>query len=343
MGVYLLGLSRQNIALPEPALMLIIFTLTVVQAFVMVAGAVVISSQATSVRAANLLASFIVIPIALLIQVESAVMFWGNFTILWLLVLALVVMTVLLLRVGMAHFQREELLGREIDVLNVRWGWRVFWQAFLGGARSPRDWYLRVVPRTIRRLRRPSFVVLILIFLAVGLGATQLGRYPVPAQLQDMSNISRNLESLKSDFPLFSFSPVLAIWWQNVRALAVALVVGLLTFGVLGLLPAMATFGILGYILAVVESNGIPIGLYFAGFILPHGIVEIPAVVLASAAVLQMGAILATPTPGKTISEVLLTCLADWFKVMLGAVIPLLLFSAAIEAWLTPLIASALL
>ena len=87
----------------------------------MVSGAVVVSSQATSVRAANLLASFIIIPSAFLIQGEAVMMFWGTNSTLWWAVVGLVVLSILLVRVGLAHFRREELLGREIDVLNIRW------------------------------------------------------------------------------------------------------------------------------------------------------------------------------------------------------------------------------
>ena len=75
------------------------------------------------------------------------------------------------------------------------------------------------------------------------------------------------------------------------------------------------------------------------GLLLPHGILEIPAAILATAAVLEAGAILATPTPNKTIGEVWLATLADWAKVMVGVVIPLLVVAAAIEVWITPRIA----
>ena len=102
--------------------MILIVLLTTVQAIVMVAGAVVVSSQATSVRAANLLASFIIIPMALLIQGESIIMFWGEISTLWWVVAGLLALTVLFVRVGLAHFQREELLGKEIDVLNFKVG-----------------------------------------------------------------------------------------------------------------------------------------------------------------------------------------------------------------------------
>jgi uncharacterized membrane protein SpoIIM required for sporulation/ABC-type transport system involved in multi-copper enzyme maturation permease subunit len=339
MGVYVIGIKLQGLQLPEPGLLILIVALTIVQALVMVSGAVVVSSQATSVRAANLLASFIVIPVALLIQVESVAMFWGNYSTLWLLVFGLVVLVALLVRVGLAHFQREELLGREIDVLNVRWGWKVFKKAFLNDARSIVDWYVHTLPATIRKLGHPCLLMVLVILISVWLGSSQVRLFTGSLEKNNPIQMDANLRSLISTWPLFTFPPVLAIWWQNVRSMLISIVLGVFSFGVLGVMPAIATFGILGFLLSVIAQNGISIWVYLLGFILPHGLLEIPAVILAGAAVLQMGAILATPTPGRTIGEVWLESLADWCKVMVGAVIPLLFVAAAIEVWVTPRIA----
>jgi len=158
MGVYTAGLLIQHIQLPEPDQLLLIVLMTIIQALVMVSGAVVVSTQATSVRAANLLASFIIIPMALLIQAESVIMFWGDYRLLWLVTLGLLALTFLLVRVGLAHFQREELLGREIDVLNIKWGWRVFKQAFTGNAPSIKSWYIRTVPAALTNLKKPILI-----------------------------------------------------------------------------------------------------------------------------------------------------------------------------------------
>jgi hypothetical protein len=75
-------------------------------------------------------------------------MFWGNYATLWWVVIGLAVFSALLIRVGLAHFQREELLGREIDVLNLRWAWRIFRSQFTGNAATLREWYRRVIPST---------------------------------------------------------------------------------------------------------------------------------------------------------------------------------------------------
>ena len=117
--------------------LLLIILLTAVQALVMVSGAVVISTQTTSVRAANLLASFIIIPVALLIQVESVMMLYADYRVLWWAVLALVILAVLLIRMGITHLNREELLGHEIDTLNFSWMWNVFRHQFIGNAGHP--------------------------------------------------------------------------------------------------------------------------------------------------------------------------------------------------------------
>ena len=65
--------------------------------------------------------------------------------------------------------------------------------------------------------------------------------------------------------------------------------------------------------------------------------------ILATAAVFQFGILIATSNTEKTIGEVAITALADWAKIMVGLVMPLLLIGAAIEAWVTPQIALLLL
>jgi uncharacterized membrane protein SpoIIM required for sporulation/ABC-type transport system involved in multi-copper enzyme maturation permease subunit len=343
MGVYILGLLTQHITLPGADVMALIILLTLVQAVVMVAGAVVVSSQATSIRAANLLASFIIIPMALLIQGESVIMFWGDYHTLWWVVLGLITLTILLARVGLAHFQREELLGREIDVLNLKWGWRVFWRSFSGGEHSIRAWYGKAVPSAIRALGRPSLVIAGLALIAVLVGFFVAGQLSqsgaLPQQWQNIENPRDRISGLVEAWPLFSGGPVVTIWWQNIRALLLGMILGVFSLGILGVLPIFATMAVMGGLMNILGHAGVPILMYLCGLILPHGILEIPAAILATAAVLQAGAILATPAQGKTVGEVWITAMGEWAKIMVGIVIPLLLVAAGVEAWVTPRIA----
>ena len=77
--------------MPEPILLAQVLALTTMEGVVMVAGAVVVLTRATSVRAANLLASFIIIPMALLVQVEAIILFQAIYDAMWGIVLALLV------------------------------------------------------------------------------------------------------------------------------------------------------------------------------------------------------------------------------------------------------------
>ncbi len=70
--------------------------------------------------------------------------------------------------------------------------------------------------------------------------------------------------------------------------------------------------------------------------ILPHGVFEIPALILASAAILYIGVMLVTPRPQKTLGEVLIEAIADWARIGIGLVLPLLTIAAIIETWVTP-------
>jgi len=340
MSVYLVGLSLNHIPWPDFNMLAQILILTIAQAVMMVSGAVVVSAQATSVRAANLLASFIIIPTAFLIQWEALVMFWGNFDTLWWVVLGVVVLTFLLVRIGLAQFRREELLGREIDVLRISWGWRVFRSAFTGEAHGPLDWYHRVLPITLRRLLLPSLLVLGIVIAGIWIGMEQAERFPFLLAQTGWGSLNRDgMGRILQSWPLSNVQSFWMVWWQNIRVLLLAMVLGVFTFGVMGVMPLMATMAVAGYLMGILSKMGLPVVSLITGFILPHGIIEVPVAILATAAVLHAGAVLAKPVPGKTISEVWLEALADWAKVMVGVVLPLLLVAAGVEVWVTPKIA----
>jgi ABC-type transport system involved in multi-copper enzyme maturation permease subunit len=104
-ALYLLMVSRLQLTMPDASTIFLLYVLTTVHALLMVSGAIVISVQSTSVKAANLLASFVIIPVALLLQGESVLLFWGTVDVLWLAVLGVLIVAALLIRLGIAHFQ----------------------------------------------------------------------------------------------------------------------------------------------------------------------------------------------------------------------------------------------
>jgi uncharacterized membrane protein SpoIIM required for sporulation len=317
----------------------LIVLLTTIQALVMVSGAVVISTQSTSVRAANLLASFIIIPVALLIQVESVMMLWADYRVLWLAVAGLVVLVGLLVRMGISHLNREELLGRELDVLNLRWLWRVFRNQFIGSAHSVWSWYLHEIPQTIRRMRIPIAWMTLLLGAAIYIGSLEvkkLGISPEMFGLERLRTLDTSILSQFTQIGFFSPSNVLTISWHNVRAVSIAVILGMFTLGVAGALILMLPMVIIGFFSAATSLTGINFLTVLAAFTLPHGILEIPAMILAGAAILQVGASFVSLHRSESIGEGLMSSLADWTKITIGVVVPLFVGAAALEVFVSP-------
>jgi uncharacterized membrane protein SpoIIM required for sporulation len=279
-----------------------------------------------------------VIPSALLIQGESVVIFWGDYTTLWWVVFGMTIFSILLVRVGLAHFRREELLGREIDVLNFRWGWKIFYTSFRSSANSIGKWY-RSVFNAINANWIPMVIVSLIFVFGVYIGYLQTYRFKIALDQFGVNNIENQMVDIMKNTPIYSSTSILGYFWQNLRVLLVALPLGLFTFGVVGVLPGIASLGIMGYLMGLLNQAGLTPLQFLTAFILPHGIFEIPAAIIATASVFRSGVLIATPDPNRSVSEIILQSLAQWVKIMLGVVIPLLLVAACVEAWVTPRIA----
>lgn len=336
-GVYLTGLVLSVGWVPEPTLLIQVIVLTTVQALVMVSGAVVISTQTTSVRAANLLASFIIIPVALLVQAESLIMFWARYDVLWWIIFGLAMVDLVLVRMGVRLFNREELLGKEIDEINLRLAWRVFRGGFAGRAGgSIAGWYRGEVFPAVGRLRVPIAMVVLLLASAFVVGWRYASVFQLPTEFVRLDRLSGQFAESLSRFGLTKASGMLWILGTNLRALGLATLAGAFTFGVLGAVLLMLPLGLVGYFAGTVSLAGYSPLAFLVAFILPHGTLEIPAAVLVGAAVIRLGASLISPPAGRTVGEGWLLALADWAKIVVGLAIPLLLAAAALESFVTP-------
>jgi uncharacterized membrane protein SpoIIM required for sporulation len=342
-GVYLWSIWRELGWTPPGEMLAQILVLTVVQALVMVSGAIVISAQTTSVRAANLLASFIIIPMALLIQAESIAMFWGYNYVLWWAAAAQLVVAFLLVRMGISHFSREELLGRELDSLNFRWAWKVFKITFKGEASTFKAWFRVEIPLAFRRLALPFSILTPVFLVSVLIGGYVSQVTPLPVDDFSRQSLYQNFNTTLESGGLVFGGSVPLLWLHNLRAITLATLLGIFTFSTLGVLILMIPLLLSGYLAGLAAAAGFPPALFLAAFLIPHGLLEIPAIFISGAAILRLGATLAAPTPGKTIGEAWLSALADWLKIMLVAVVPLLLGAAALEVWVTPRLALAIL
>ena len=338
--LYLLLLLRRPVQFPNAYMMALILLLTFAHAVLMVSAAIVISVQATTIRAANLMASFVVVPVAFLLQGETALIFWGNEDVLFLAVLGLTILSGLLIRLGLAHFKREYLLGREIDTLNFKSIGRTFYKRFSGNATSIFEWYRIELPATLRQLWHPFLIVVgIAIITVVSSYAWVVINVPkfieiTPQRVQEIQGyVSANLGNLDI---LDESAPAPWIFLSNVRTLVAFLVAGLLSFSTLGLALFILNMSLIGGVLGGASLIHFSPLVVFSVAILPHGLFELTAVFLATAAVLRAGAVLVTPQPDKSMGEVFLLSLADWFRVFLGLVVPLLAIAAVVEVYVTP-------
>jgi uncharacterized membrane protein SpoIIM required for sporulation/ABC-type transport system involved in multi-copper enzyme maturation permease subunit len=341
-GIYLVLVSRRDVEFPSTYMLALIFLLTFAHAVLMVSSAIVISVQATTIRAANLLASFIVVPVAFLLQGETILIFWGNEDVLWFAILGVTLLAALLVRLGLSHFRREYLLGREIDTINLKWMGRTFSGRFKGQATSIRDWYRSELPHSLRELRQPLMIVVGLGIVAaivsylwvirnvpafVDLSPERIGEFRT-----FIADNLTNLDSLGERLP----APVLFL--HNARTTVAFLLLGLVSFGTLGLTLFIGNIALVGGVMGAAQLVGYSPVLAFAAGILPHGIFELTAIFLATAAMLKVGAQLVTPQPDKGLGEILLIALADWFRIFVGIVVPFLAIAALIEIYLTPVL-----
>jgi uncharacterized membrane protein SpoIIM required for sporulation len=338
-AVYMVGLWSSIQWLPDFQLFSQILALTTVQGVIMVAGAVVISSQTTSVRAANLLASFIIVPMALLIQFEAVALFWGNHTGLWWLIVALAMTAAVLVRMGIRLFNREELMGREIDQIRLGWIWQQFWRQYSGRSadgRYPRPdaWYrqtLAVVPQ----LRLPAVALGVALVGAVLLGIFLANTYRFPPAMQADLTGEKMVANLSGLQFLTGALPVL-IFFHNVRTILLLTLVGVFTFGVVGVLIFMLPWGFIGFVATQFGLAGQDPFTFLLATVAPHALIELPALLLAAAAALRWHTLVLAPPANRSLSEGFLLAAADFARVMIGLVVPLLLLAALIEAYVTP-------
>ncbi len=344
-AVYLTGLAVSIGWYPSPILLIQILALTTIQALVMVAGAVVISAQTTSVRAANLLASFIIIPMAILVQGESLIMFWAQYEALWWVIIGLALVTGILIRIGVRLFNREELLGKDIDEINLKATWRTFANAFVGAGRGHGvgGWLRREVWPAVKRLRLPAALVGGALIIAAVIGNSYAAVYKLPIAAVQLSEVTVNFDNNLAQLGFVSVGGAAWVFFTNLRALAIATALGIFSFGVLGVVLLMVPLALTGYFAGQVALIGLSPVQFFVAFILPHGLFEITAAVLTGAAILRLGGTLLAPPANRTLGDSFLTALADWAKVALAVILPLLIVASAMEVFVTPLVVRAVL
>jgi uncharacterized membrane protein SpoIIM required for sporulation/ABC-type transport system involved in multi-copper enzyme maturation permease subunit len=335
---YLAGMYIFSGWSPPPALLFQIIILTVAHAVCMVSAAVVISAQTNSVRAANLLASFVIVPFALLMQGESMIMFYRMYNELWWVIAGVSLLALIFIRIGLRQFRREELLSREVEELRFDRMGAYFWKSFSGGARNPLAWYRQAVRPAMRRIAPAILGTLIALSLGCVLGVVLAERFQFPVQMLNTRSYRQDFLDSLGAIGFFTPGGTWMIFSHNLQAIFLASVMGAISLGIMGLVVLMLPIGVIAYAVVTMARTGISPWLFVLGFVAPHGIAEIPAMVIAGAAILRVGNCLLAKPEGRSLGQIWLQALADWLTVMLGVVAPLLLLAAVLETWVTPVL-----
>ena len=285
---------------------------TICQVAAMVAGAVIISLNARTMRAANVMASFIILPMSVVLQVEAALILLGRTEYLWAFSGLMILLAVVLLRMGLRGFSREALLARESGLRDpLKRARAAVRSSFAGRPGLFRLIWQRRVPLAIAATGLP---------LGAAAGYLAGSTNAVPA-----STVKPVLSSLISAAGAgSSVDDVLAIFGHNLLAFALVAVLAVLTAGVTGFLLNFFPGFLLGYA-AAVSSWSIALG-----GIVPNGLVEIPAAIIAGGLAIQIGAATIHMQPSGGWTARVLAAFADYARA-LRWLIPALAVAAVLE------------
>jgi uncharacterized membrane protein SpoIIM required for sporulation len=288
---------------------------TICQVAAMVAGAVIISLNARTMRAANVMASFIILPMSVVLQVEAALILLGRAEFLWAFALLMAVVAIVLLRMGFNGFSREALLARDAGL------GRPFRRALaaIGTSFERRPGIARLV-----WMRR--FPILI---AAAGFPFGALAGYLAGSTNAIPSVVVRPvLTSLvRSSDGGGAVADVAAIFSHNVLAFLLVAVLAVTTAGLSGFLLTFAPGFLLGFAAALSSWTVALTG------IVPNGLVEIPAAIIAGGLVIHVGATAIHMDPRGGWSERVLAAFADYVRA-LRWLVPALAVAAALEVFL---------
>src|SRR5213594_2378724 len=245
---------------------------TFCQVAAMVAGAVIISLNARTMRAANVMASFIILPMSVVLQVEAALILLGRAEFLWGFALLMAIVAIVLVRMGFNGFSREALLAREVGLKNP------FGRALdaVRASFAMRPTFFRLV--WMRRI--PMLIAAAGFPVGAWIGYLAGSTNVIPAVV-----LRPVLSSLvRSTGDGGGVEQALTIFGHNLLAFVLVALLAIVTVGVSGFLLTFAPGFILGFAAALSSWSIALIG------IVPNGFVEIPAAIIAGGLAIQVGA-----------------------------------------------------
>ena len=143
-----------------------------------------------------------------------------------------------------------------------------------------------------------------------------------------MANLSA-LQVFVGALPLF----ILA---QNIRVILLQMILGVITLGVLCILVFVLPWILLSYIATQFYFVGENPLTFLLATVVPHAIIELPALILIASAALRWDTVTIAKPPDVALGEIFLIRMAEYGRIVLGLGLPLLVFAALVESFITP-------
>lgn len=124
---------------------------------------------------------------------------------------------------------------------------------------------------------------------------------------------------------------------NNWSAMLLAVVYGFVPFLFLPAISIVSNGLLIGLLAAWYHGNGISMGLYLAG-ILPHGIFELPALVIAAACGVCLCRNMSRIVTSSPRRVPMVELLSNLLRVLLFLVMPMTVVAAFLEAYVTPIV-----
>ncbi len=287
---------------------------TVCQVAAMVAGAVIVSANARTMRAANVMASFIILPMSAVLQLEAALILVGRGELLWGFAGFMTVVAIALVRMGLAGFSRESLLARDAGALHL--GRRVATGVPAAFAGRP------AFPRLLRQRWMPVLIAALGLPLGAALGWMAGSASVIPSRLA-RPVLGALLGAAQAPSPPLAAANFFA---HNLLAVLLAGLLAGVTLGLSGFLINFLPGFLIGYAAALSSWS-----LALHG-ILPNGLVEVPAAIVAGGLAVHIGASVIHMERGGGWAARVAAAYAE-FVLALRWIVPALAIAAVLEAY----------
>lgn len=181
-----------------------------------------------------------------------------------------------------------------------------------------------------------NWMIIAAFFFCAGIGAAILLLNNEKLFLEELTAGQYQMLQELAEF-IFTGHPLVGIFYLFIHNTLVALQMMLLgvIFGAPPLLGLFANGALLGSVAATLAREGMPVFSLMLLGILPHGVFELPALIISAAFGLKVGFHLIFPLTGKKRGESLLTIWREYWSVF-PLILKLLILAALLEVLVTP-------